>query len=137
MDQLRPHAMFYGHDGGDSDSWRGLLNSTKQAEEYKGLGKPHRSHTVEVNNRYARLGVKVWNNHRNLIRMARMKGSDFPEDLLSKNIDVIKGWIRSTLDQAKLNPLPKDFSIVNGMERPYNGDPFYVLRVKFNFDEGM
>ena len=94
-------------------------------------------HKVKVNDRYARLGVQVKNTDRNLIRIAPMRGSDFPEGLLSKKIDVVKGWIKNTLDQAKLNPLPKDFSVVHGMERPHVGNPFGVLRVKFDFDENM
>ena len=133
----RSHVMFFGNDGGDNDSWRSLLNSSKQAQQYRGLGNLDSSHTGNVNKRYARLGVEVRNNHRNLIRIAPMKGIDFPEDLLSKNIGVVKGWIKNTLDHAKLNPVPTDFTIAIGLERPYDGDPFNVLRVKFDFDEGM
>ena len=41
------------------------------------------------------------------------------------------------MDHAKLNSSPTDFTVAIGLERPYDGDPFNVLRVKFDFDEGM
>ena len=94
-------------------------------------------HKVKVNDRYARLGVQVKNTDRNLIRIAPMRRTDFPEGLLKKKIEVVKGWIKNTLGQAKLNPLPKDFSVFHGMERPHVGNPFEVLRVKFDFNENM
>ena len=117
------------HDGSGGSSAMGI-----------GSGCEHptpKRHKVKVNDRYARLGAQLKNNDRNIIRIAPMRGSDFPEGLLSKKIDVVKGWIKNTLGQAKLNPLPKDFKVVHGMERPHVGNSFGVLRVKFDFDENM
>ena len=94
-------------------------------------------HKVKVNDRYARLGVQVKKNDRNLIRISPLRESVFPEGLLSQKIDVIKKWIKNTLGQAKLNLLPKNFSVFHGMEGPHAGDPFEVLRVKFDFYENM
>ena len=111
--------MFFGNDGGDTQSWRGVLNSENHAQEYRGHFNMFKRHKVKVNDRYARLGVQVKNNDRNLIRIAPLRGSVFPEGLLSQKINVIKKWIKNTLGQAKLNPLPKDFSVFHGMERPH------------------
>ena len=137
MGQHRSHAMFFGCDGGDNGNWRGVLNSKKYAQEYRGHFDLNKSHIVNANDRYARLGVQVMNNKRNIIRIAPMRGSNFPEGLLSKKIDVVKGWIKNTLGQAKLNPLPNDFSVFQSLERPHIGDAFEVLHVKFDFDENM
>ena len=46
-------------------------------------------------------------------------------------------WIRNTLSQAKLHPIPANFTVVKETEKPAVGDAFEVLWVKFVFDDNM
>ena len=133
----RPHAMFFGCDKGDLESWRGALNAEAPAQEYKELNLQNRFGRPEVRTeeRARRLGVEPVNNRRAHIRIAPMKGCDMRKDFLSQKIDAVSKWIKNTITHAKLNPIPVNFSVVKGMENPKVGDPFEVLWVKFDFDD--
>ena len=135
----RPHAMFFGCDRGDHESWRCFLNSKSPAQEYKKLVLPDKTEKREmkIDERFRRLGIELRNNRRAHIRIAPMKGSDMPKSFLSQNINAVEKWIKNTVSQAKLNPKPANFSVVKETEKPQVGDPFEVLWVKFDFDETM
>ena len=101
----RPHAMFFGCDKGDLESWRGALNAEAPAQEYKELNLQNRFGWPEVSTeeRARRLGVEPVNNRRGHIRIAPMKGCDMPKDFLSQKIDAVSKWIKNTITNAKLN----------------------------------
>ena len=123
---MRPQAMFFGDVGGDLDSWRCALNAKAPAREYKGLnlqdrvGRPD----VKLDKRFRRLGVELLNNRRAHIRIAPMKGCDMPKSFLSQKIDAVRKWIKNVISQAKLNPTPVNFSVVEWIEKPKVGNPF-------------
>ena len=134
------HAMFFGCDRGDLESWRGALNGDSPAEEYNRKHNTRKSADqvgAKDSDRCRRLGIESWNNKRNYIRIAPMRGSDLPGSFLSQKIGVVEKWIKDTLTQATLNPTPSNMTVAKGIERPQDGDPFEVLWVKFDFDENM
>ena len=135
----RPHAIFFGSDKGDVESWRCALNIEVPAPEYskKNLKKIIEKVKIKVDERYRRLGIELRNNKRNHIRIAPMKGCDMPKNFLSQKIAVVERWVKNTLRQAKLSSIPARFAVVKEMEHPQDGDPFEVLWVKFDFDENM
>lgn len=133
----RSHALFFGIDGGDQDSWRGALNSKNLAKKYGEIFAPDKGGLAKMKERFHRLGIEPQNSRRNQIRIAPMIGSDIKKGCLSEKIDYLRKWIRETLSQAKLNLTPTNFSIVKEIEKPQCGDPFEVLWVKFEFEETM
>ena len=88
----RPHAMFFGCDRGDHESWRCFLNSKTPAQEYKKLILPDKTEKREmkIDERFRRLGIELRNNRRAHIRIAPMKGSDMPKSFLSQNINAVE-----------------------------------------------
>ena len=133
----RAHALFFGFDGGDQDSWRGALNSKSLAKEYGENIWRDKGGLAEMKERFHRLGIEPQNNRRNQIRIAPMVGSNIKKGCLSEKIEYVRKWIRETLSQAKLNLTLTNFSIVEEIEKPQSGDPFEVLWVKFEFEENM
>ena len=133
----RAHALFFGFDGGDQDSWRGALNSKSPAKEYGENIWRDKGGLAEMKERFHRLGIEPRNNRRNQIRIAPMMGSDIKKGCLSEKIEFVRKWICDTLSQAKLNLTLTNFSIVEEIEKPQSGDPFEVLWVKFEFEENM
>ena len=136
---LRAHAMFFGCDRGDKESWRGALNCDVQEQE---PGKPNcqvneKGANEGVDERYRRLGVEPRNKRRNQIRIAPMKGCLMEESFLSGKISIVEKWIKNTLSQAKLNPTPVKFTVGKGIEQPQVGVPFEVLWVNFEFNGNM
>ena len=120
----RAHALFFGFDGGDQESWLGALNSKSLAKEYgEIIGRDKAGH-ARMKERFHRLSIEPQNNRRNQIRIAPMMGSDIKKGCLSEKIEYVRKWIRETLSQAKLNLTLTNFSIVEEIEKPQSGDPF-------------
>ena len=66
-----------------------------------------------------------------------MRGSNICSGLLSEKIENVKSWIKDMLSRARLSAQPSGFTVVAGKEKPQVGEPFDVLWVKFEFDDGM
>ena len=132
----RAHAIFFGSDRGDRESWRGALNC---ATPGKGSRLPGMDSTnIEKEDgaeRYRRLGVEPMNNKRNHIRIAPVKDCSMKKDFLLDKVDIVEKWIRNSLSQAKLIPTPIKFTVSKETEQPQVGKPFEVLWAKFQFDE--
>ena len=132
----RAHAMFFGCDRGDKESWRGALNCAAPGE---GPRKPYKDGTnikkEEGAKRYHRLGVKPRNHKWNHIRIAPVKDCSMKKDFLLDKVDIVEKWIRNSLSQAKLNPTPIKFTVTKEIEQPQIGKPFEVLWAKFQFED--
>ena len=95
------HALFFGFDGGDKDSWRGALNSDNQADEYRENLRKDKGGVAKMRDRFHRLGIEPHNNRRNQIRIAPTMGADISKGCLSEKIEYLRHWIREPLCQAK------------------------------------
>ena len=99
-------------DRGDLESWRCYLNCKSPAQEYRKLNLQDKieKREMKTDERFRRLGIELRNNRRAHIRIAPMKGCDMPKSFLSQNINAVEKWIKNTVSQAKLNPIPANFS---------------------------
>ena len=135
-----PRAMFFGCDNGDSNSWLGKLNANIQALEFKnnhdllGCRKPR---ILTDSDRNKRLGIISNNSKRNQIRIAPMRGSNIPPNVLAGKVIEVEKWIRDTLFCVKSKVMPISFSVLPRKEHPQGGVPFDVLWAKFEFEDEL
>ena len=143
------HALFFGSDCGDEGNWLIELNVENWAEEWSNHevnfshDKKQRSNVLghrkrwrmKDSDRIRRLGIESKNCRRNQIRIAPMRGSDMPPDLLAGKIVEVEKWVRDTLRCVKSGALPKTFNVTSRKEHPPVGHPFDILWVDFDFDD--
>ena len=136
----KPRAMFFGCDNGDTKSWLGKLNANIQAVEFKnnddllGCRKPR---ILTDCDRKKRLGIIPMNSKRNQIRIAPMRGSNIPPNVLAGKVIEVEKWIRDTLSSVKSHAMPISFSVLPRKELPQGGEPFDVLWAKFEFGDKL
>ena len=140
-DRPQAHAIFLGCDMGDQESWLGKLNASVQARDYR-LDAPSNEHLKKVtkdNERLRRLGIELKNqNHkRGQIRIAPMRGSNLPPDVLITKVSAVEKWIKDTLRCVKSANMPKLINLSPEKEHPQRGEPFDVLWAKFEFEDDM
>ena len=129
------HALFFGCDMGDRDTWLGELNATDLAQEWITEGSLFSYKVEKTSERIHRLGLEIKNFKQNWRRIAPMKNSKITSGLLSEKIPEVQRWVKDTLDQANLGSVPNNFTVVPAKESPKLGEPFDVLWVKFIIDE--
>lgn len=133
-----PRAMFFGCDNGDCKSWLAKLNANIQAMEFKNnddlLG-CRKQRILTDSDRNKRLGIISMKSKRNQIRIAPMRGSNIPPNVLAGKVIEVEKWIRNTLICVKSQAMPISFSVFPRKEHPQSGEPFDVLWAKFEFDD--
>ena len=72
------HALFFGCDMGDRDTWLGELNATDLAQEWITEGSLFSYKVEKTSERIHRLGLEIKNFKKNWIRIAPMKSSKIP-----------------------------------------------------------
>ena len=141
------HALFFGSDAGDEGSWLCELNVEDQAVEWsnhegkfshdKKKWNNRKRWRMKDSDRISRLGIESKNFRRNQIRIAPMRGSDMPLDLLAGKIVEVEKWVRDTLRCVKSGALPKTFNVTSRKEHPPVGDPFDIFWVDFDFNDEL
>ena len=136
----RPHAMFFGCDRGDQMTWLDELNSDVQDTQFikmsNGLGR-RKMKRMKESDLLNRLGIQSKNIRRNQIRIAPMRGSNMPPDLLAGKVVEVEKWVQDTLRCVKSKALPKSFNVTPRKEQPQVGHPFDVLWVDSDFDDEL
>ena len=131
----KARAIFFGSSSG-LGCWLNELDAENPSDSYKqhSLGQQRKEIVREWNRR---LGMEPFNNRRNSIRIAPMKGSDLQIGALAEKVDCFRDWIVTTLQKAKLSSTPNDINVLPSMEKPMHGDKFEVLWAELTFEDDM
>ena len=76
--------------------------------------------------RIRRLGIQSMNIRRNQIKIAPMRGSNMPVDLLAGKIVQVEKWVSESLRCVKSRAKSKTFNVTPRKEHPLCGHPFDV-----------